>query len=71
MTKPTIASVRISSLEVLSGPGDAFDTISCVEKGEVLRVLEKHGNWVKVSFSKVGWVESRHLNEVCEKTPFD
>ena len=53
MTKPTIASVRISSLEVLSGPGDAFDTISCVEKGEVLRVLEKHGNWVKVSFSKV------------------
>ena len=66
-----IANVSASTLNVRKGPGASFPTIdNGLNKGEILKVLEKQGDWAKVSFTKVGWVNTAFIHEVTEKSPF-
>ena len=66
-----IANVSANSLNVRKGPGTSFSTIdNGLNKGEVLKVLEKQGDWAKVSFTKVGWVNTAFIHEITEKSPF-
>lgn len=64
------ASVSASALNVRTGPGTAFDKVEGkVQKGEMLTVLDKQGEWAKVSYTATGWVNTRYINEVNEKVP--
>ncbi|APD90830.1 N-acetylmuramoyl-L-alanine amidase [Alteromonas mediterranea] len=66
-----VANVSANGLNVRKGPNVSFPIIeNGLHKGEVLKVLEKEGEWAKVSFTKVGWVNTRYINEVTEKSPF-
>ena len=66
-----VANVSANSLNVRKGPDVSFPTIeNGLHKGEVLKILEKQGEWAKVSYTKVGWVNTRYLNEIIEKSPF-
>lgn len=66
-----LANVCANALNVRKGPDTSFPTVeSSLEKGEILRVLEKQGEWAKVSFTKVGWVNTAYIHEVTEKSPF-
>ena len=66
-----VANVSANALNVRKGPNVSFPLIeNGLHKGEVLKVLEKQGEWAKVSFTKVGWVNTRYINEITEKSPF-
>lgn len=66
-----IANVSASALNVRKGPGTSFPIIdNGLNKGEILKVLERQGDWAKVSFTKVGWVNTSFIHEVTEKSPF-
>jgi len=66
-----IANVSANSLSVRKGPDVSFNAVdSDLHKGEVLKVLEKRGDWAKVSYTKVGWVNTKYINEITEKSPF-
>ena len=65
------ANVSANALNVRKGPDTSFPIIDHgLNKGEILKVLEKQGEWAKVSFTKVGWVNTAYINEVTEKLPF-
>lgn len=66
-----VANVSANVLNVRKGPGTSFATIdNGLNKGEILKVLEKEGEWAKVSFTKVGWVNTAYIHEITEKLPF-
>ena len=66
-----VANVSANSLNVRKGPDVSFPTVeSGLNKGEVLKVIEKRGEWAKVSYAKVGWVNTKYINEITEKSPF-
>ena len=66
-----VANVSANSLNVRKGPDVSFSTIeSGLNKGEVLKILERQGEWAKVSYTKVGWVNTKYINEITEKSPF-
>lgn len=66
-----VANVSANSLNVRKGPDITFSKIeNGLNKGEVLKILEKQGEWAKVSYTKVGWVNTRYINEITEKSPF-
>lgn len=70
-TLKQVANVSANTLNVRKGPDVSFSTVdNTLQKGEVLNVLEKRGEWAKVSYTKVGWVNTKYINEVTEKTPF-
>ncbi|WP_394221533.1 SH3 domain-containing protein [Alteromonas gracilis] len=66
-----VANVRANSLNVRKGPDVCSPVVeNNLQKGEVLNVLEKRGDWAKVSYTKVGWVNAKHINEITEKSRF-
>ena len=66
-----VASVSANALNVRKGPDVSFGVVeNGLNKGEVLKVLEKRGEWAKVSYTKVGWVNTKYINEITEKSPF-
>ena len=66
----SMASVNASVLNVRTGPNIAFDKVSGeVNKGDKLTIIDRQGEWVKVSYTTTGWVNSRYINEVNEKLP--
>jgi N-acetylmuramoyl-L-alanine amidase len=52
------AVVNVSVLNVRSGPGISFERITTVPQGARLTVLQKQGDWLKVSLptGQTGWV---------------
>jgi len=66
-----VANVSANALNVRKGPDVSFGVVeNGLNKGEVLKVLEKRGEWAKVSYTKVGWVNTKYINEITEKSPF-
>lgn len=66
-----LANVGANALNVRKGPDVSFGLVeNGLNKGEVLKVLEKRGEWAKVSYTKVGWVNTKYINEITEKSPF-
>lgn len=66
-----LANVGANALNVRKGPDVSFGLVeNRLNKGEVLKVLEKRGEWAKVSYTKVGWVNTKYINEITEKSPF-
>ena len=66
-----VANVSANSLNVRKGPDVSYPTVeNGLNKGEVLKILEKRGEWAKVSYTKVGWVNTKYINEITEKSPF-
>ncbi len=66
-----VANVSANALNVRKGPDVSFGVVeNGLNKGEVLKVLEKRGEWAKVTYTKVGWVNTKYINEITEKSPF-
>jgi len=66
-----VANVSANALNVRKGPDVSFGVVeNGLNKGEVLKVLEKRREWAKVSYTKVGWVNTKYINEITEKSPF-
>lgn len=64
------AGVNASTLNVRLGPGTDFEKIKGeVNKGDMLTIIEKQGEWARVSYTATGWVNTRYINEVSEKLP--
>lgn len=69
--KRRVANVSANSLNVRTGPSISSPLVEpALYKGEVLNVLEKQGEWAKVSFTKTGWVNTHYINEVSVRLPF-
>jgi N-acetylmuramoyl-L-alanine amidase len=55
----------VSSLHIRSGPGLAYPILTSLTKGDQMIVLEKHGDWLKVSKGEVkGWVASWYTKSI-------
>lgn len=59
-----IASVRVTTLRVHSGPSTSTPVISSVAQGQKLRVIGRRNGWLKVQFSDgtVGWVSAAYTS---------
>ncbi|GFD95851.1 hypothetical protein KUL156_31810 [Alteromonas sp. KUL156] len=68
--KRHVANVSANSLNVRTGPSILSPLVEpALYKGEVLNVLEKRGEWAKVSFTKTGWVNTHYINEISVRLP--
>lgn len=59
--------VTASRLNIRQGPSTGFPTASDrspIERGSIIRVYEKNGDWLKISNSKSHWVFGRFTQEV-------
>lgn len=55
----------VSSLHMRSGPGLAYPILTSLTKDDKMIVLEKHGDWLKVSKGQVnGWVASWYTKSI-------
>jgi len=55
----------VSSLHIRSGPGLAYPILSSVKKEERMNVLERQGDWLKVSKGQAtGWVASWYTKPI-------
>lgn len=70
--KGRVASVSANTLNVRKGPSASFSLLdNTLQKGEVLKILETQEEWAKVSFTKIGWVNTQYINEISERLPFE
>ena len=66
-----VASVSANALNLRKGPSMSSPLLdNTLHKGEVLKIVEKQGEWAKVSFTKTGWVNTQYINDISEKLPF-
>lgn len=62
----------VSSLHMRSGPGLAYPILTSLAKGDRMIVLEKQGDWLKVSKGQVnGWVASWYTKSIESKKQVD
>lgn len=58
------AAVRVSRLNVRSGPGSDFGRVNSVTLGSVLRIHDESQGWLRISASRKEWVYSRMMQFV-------
>ncbi len=69
--KYSTTTINATDVNFRSGPGTSYPVVSMVQRGDVLRVLETSGQWIRGISPKgvVGWVASWLTNGVPGKSP--
>lgn len=56
------AAITTSNVNLRSGPGTKFSSLTIISKGTKLKVISANNNWCKVSFdNKIGYVFKKYL----------
>jgi uncharacterized protein YgiM (DUF1202 family) len=76
VSAPKTVYVTKANLNMRSGAGTKYKVILTIPKGKTVTLIEKKGNWCKVSYqytskgkqyTKIGWVSSSYLEEKTSK----
>jgi N-acetylmuramoyl-L-alanine amidase len=64
------AKVTATSLNVRSGAGTQYKTVSSLKNGAVVSVIKEEGNWANITYGSIkGWVSSAYLLNQTGTTP--
>lgn len=61
--KPVMLIIEVSYIELHSGPGAGYPIINVIEKGELVELMVKRTNWLKVKDQRnnIGWLNQDEL----------